>query len=133
MEHCDYMTYLLIEDKDLKAFKRSRCAAGHKAMWHKEWGGLPSEEFLQKLDPYLASLRSNLYEETYTSDEVAGTLSKEWADKLGLSTDTIISVGTFDAHAGAVGAKIEEKSLVRVMGTSTCDIIVSNDESYLNK
>ncbi len=133
MEHCDYMTYLLIEEKDLKSFRRSRCAAGHKAMWHEEWGGLPCEEFLQQLDPYLAKLRSNLYNKTYTSDEIAGTLSNEWAEKLGLSTDTIISVGTFDAHAGAVGAKIEEKSLIRVMGTSTCDIIVSNDDQYKHK
>lgn len=133
MEHCDYMTYLLIEDKELKSFKRSRCAAGHKAMWHQEWGGLPSETFLDQLNPYLAQLRTNLYEQTYTSDQVAGTLSQDWTKKLGLSTDTIISVGTFDAHAGAVGAKIQEKSLVRVMGTSTCDIIVSSDVTYNNK
>lgn len=128
MEHCDLMTYLLIENKDLKSFKRSRCAAGHKAMWHEEWNGLPAEEFLGQLHPYLAKLRGNLYEETYTSDVVAGNLSKEWATKLGLTTDTVIAVGTFDAHSGAVGAKIDEHTLVRVMGTSTCDIIVSSKE-----
>jgi L-ribulokinase len=128
MEHCDLMTYLLIENKDLKSFKRSRCAAGHKAMWHEEWNGLPAEEFLSQLHPYLAQLRGNLYEETYTSDVVAGNLSSEWATKLGLTTDTVIAVGTFDAHSGAVGAKIDEHTLVRVMGTSTCDIIVSSKE-----
>ncbi|WP_417887867.1 ribulokinase [Zunongwangia sp.] len=125
MEHCDLMTYLLIQENDLATFKRSRCGAGHKAMWHESWGGLPSEEFLGKLHPYCAELRSKLYTETYTSDEVAGNLSEEWAEKLGLSTDTLIAVGTFDAHSGAVGAKVEEHALVRVMGTSTCDIIVS--------
>jgi len=125
MEHCDMMTYLLIENTDLASFKRSRCGAGHKAMWHESWGGLPSEEFLGKLHPYCADLRSKLYTETYTSDEVAGNISKEWAKKLGLSEDTVIAVGTFDAHSGAVGAKVEEHALVRVMGTSTCDIIVS--------
>jgi L-ribulokinase len=125
MEHCDLMTYLLIEDKDLDSFKRSRCAAGHKAMWHESWGGLPSEEFLNLLDPYLGKLRGRLYNETYTSDEVAGNLSAAWAEKLGLTINTVIAVGVFDAHAGAVGAKIEENTLVRVMGTSTCDIIVS--------
>ena len=130
MEHCDYMTFQLIEENDLETFKRSRCAAGHKAMWHQEWGGLPSEEFLLKLDPYLAKLRPNLYQETYTSDIKAGKLSKKWAKILGLSQETIVSVGTFDAHAGAVGAKIHEKSLIRVMGTSTCDIIVSGKDSY---
>jgi len=126
MEHCDLMTYLLIEDQDLESFKRSRCAAGHKAMWHEDWNGLPSEDFLNRLDPYLGQLRGRLYDKTYTSNEVAGNLSAAWAKKLGLTTDTVISVGTFDAHAGAVGAKIEENTLVRVMGTSTCDIIVSS-------
>ena len=133
MEHCDLMTYLLIENKDLKSFKRSRCAAGHKAMWHKEWNGLPSTEFLNQLDPYLGELRGNLYDETYTSNEAAGTLSADWAQRLGLSTNTVIAVGTFDAHAGAVGAKIEEHALVRVMGTSTCDIMISSNELMGNK
>jgi len=133
MEHCDLMTYLLIDDKDLKSFKRSRCAAGHKSMWHEDWDGLPPVEFLSQLDPYLAELRSNLYDETYTSDVVAGNLNKEWADKLGLTTDTVIAVGTFDAHSGAVGAKIDENTLVRVMGTSTCDIIVSPKDNIGSK
>ncbi len=128
MEHCDLMTYLLIDNKDLKSFKRSRCAAGHKAMWHEDWNGLPPEEFLGQLHPYLAALRGKLYDETYTSDLVAGNLSQEWATRLGLTTDTVIAVGTFDAHSGAVGAKIDEHTLVRVMGTSTCDIIVSSKE-----
>src|SRR5690606_28277419 len=68
-----------------------------------------------------------LYQQTYTSDEIAGHLNGEWAKKLGLTTDTVIAVGTFDAHAGAVGAKIDSNVLVRVMGTSTCDIMVSPD------
>ncbi len=125
MEHCDLMTYLLIDNKDLKSFKRSRCAAGHKAMWHESWGGLPPKEFLGLLHPYTAELRDRLYDNTYTSDEVAGHLSAEWAEKLGLTTNTVIAAGTFDAHSGAVGAKIDENALVRVMGTSTCDIIVA--------
>lgn len=133
MEHCDLMTYLLIDNKDLKSFKRSRCAAGHKAMWHEDWNGLPPVEFLEKLDPYLAQLRGDLYDETFTSDVVAGTLNQEWASKLGLTTDTIIAVGTFDAHSGAVGAKIDENTLVRVMGTSTCDILVSDKDNVGSK
>ena len=133
MEHCDFITYLLADEKDLKAFKRSRCAAGHKAMWHESWGGLPDKEFLSKLDPYLASLRDNLYEETFTSNEIAGHLNEEWANKLGLTTDTVIAVGTFDAHAGAVGAKVDHHALVRVMGTSTCDIMVSSNEAVGDK
>ena len=126
LEHCDYMTYLLIDDKNLDTFKRSRCAAGHKAMWHESWGGLPHEEFLNQLHPYLAQLRNNLYSDTYTSDVIAGNLNSEWAKKLGLTTNTVVAVGTFDAHSGAVGAKIEEHALVRVMGTSTCDILIAD-------
>lgn len=128
MEHCDLMTYLLIENKDLRSFKRSRCAAGHKAMWHEKWEGLPEEEFLRQLDPYLAQLKNKLYTNTYTSDEIAGNLSQDWAEKLGLTTNTIVAVGTFDAHAGAVGAKIDVDILVRVMGTSTCDIMIASPE-----
>ncbi|MGI0105744.1 ribulokinase [Salinimicrobium sp. WS361] len=133
MEHCDLMTFMLLEDQDLQAFKRSRCAAGHKAMWYESWGGLPSEDFLNRLDPYLGQLRRRLYDETYTSDEVAGNLSAEWAEKLGLSTDCVIAVGVFDAHSGAVGAKIDKHTLVRVMGTSTCDIIISSRENVGDK
>ncbi|WP_053975829.1 ribulokinase [Mangrovimonas xylaniphaga] len=128
MEHCDYITYLLADNKDLNTFKRSRCAAGHKAMWHESWGGLPAKEFLGQLDPYLADLKDNLYTETFTSDDIAGHLNEEWANKLGLSTKTVIAVGTFDAHSGAVGAKVDNNALVRVMGTSTCDIMVSPRE-----
>ena len=128
MEHCDYMTYMLADNKDLTTFKRSRCAAGHKAMWHKSWNGLPDPAFLTQLDPYLAELRENLYEDTYTSDQIAGHLNQEWADKLGLTTKTIIAVGTFDAHSGAVGVKVDNYTLVRVMGTSTCDIMVADKD-----
>ena len=124
MEHCDWLT-LLLTGGDLATFKRSRCAAGHKAMWHASWGGLPSEEFLTHLDPKLAGLRERLYQETYTSDEVAGHLSEEWASRLGLTTATVVAVGTFDAHAGAVAGEIEAYSMVKVMGTSTCDIVVA--------
>ncbi|RIV46889.1 ribulokinase [Flagellimonas pelagia] len=133
MEHCDFITYLIADDKDLTTFKRSRCAAGHKSMWHESWGGLPSKEFLKKLDPYLADLRDNLYDQTFTSDQVAGHLNQEWAKRLGLTTKTVVAVGTFDAHAGAVGAKVDHHALVRVMGTSTCDIMVSSNEAVGEK
>ncbi|KQT16706.1 ribulokinase [Chryseobacterium sp. Leaf404] len=128
MEHCDYITFLLSDNQDLATFKRGRCAAGHKAMWHESWDGLPSKDFLGQLDPSLAELRDRLYDKTYTSDEVAGNLNEEWAAKLGLTTNTVIAVGTFDAHSGAVGAKVEENTLIRIMGTSTCDIMVAPNE-----
>ncbi|MDA0197035.1 MAG: ribulokinase [Bacteroidetes bacterium] len=133
IEHCDLMTSILVGSPELSSFKCSRCAAGHKAMWHESWGGLPDDNFLKHLDPYLVSVKKNLYKETHTSDQVAGLLSAEWATKLGLNEQTVVAVGTFDAHAGAVGAEVEEYTLVRVMGTSTCDIIVSPHEIIGNK
>ncbi len=129
MEHCDLMTWILTGQKDLASFRRSRCAAGHKAMWHESWGGLPEDDFLMRLDSALVTLKKNLYSDTYTSDQVAGNLSREWAEKTGLTENTICAVGTFDAHAGAVGAEVEEFTLVRVMGTSTCDIIVAPEDA----
>lgn len=133
MEHCDFITSQLIGCENPLELKRSRCAAGHKALWHESWGGLPPKEFLEKFDPYLVNLKDRLYTETYTSDEVAGHLSAEWAEKLGLSMAVVVSVGTFDAHAGAVGGEITENTLLKVMGTSTCDIMVTNKEKLGDK
>ncbi|WP_375416352.1 ribulokinase [uncultured Hymenobacter sp.] len=124
LEHCDWLT-LQLTGGELTTFKRSRCAAGHKAMWHERWGGLPSEEFLTRLEPRLAGLRARLYQDTFTADQAAGTLSPAWAERLGLTSATVVGVGTFDAHAGAVAGEIEAYSLVKVMGTSTCDIVVA--------
>jgi len=125
MEHCDVITYELIGGENPLDFRRSRCVAGHKALWHQNWGGLPSKEFLSLLDPRLADLRNRLFTETYTSDLPVGQLSSTWAQRLGLRTDTVVAVGTLDAHAGAVGGEITKNSLVKVMGTSTCDIMVT--------
>ncbi len=125
VEHCDWIPFLLTGGRKASEMKRGRCSAGHKAMWHQEFEGLPSEAFLTKLDPILTGLRDNLYRETQTSDHSAGTLSAEWAEKLGLSTDVTVAVGAFDAHMGAVGGQIEPYYLSKVMGTSTCDMLVA--------
>ena len=125
IEHCDWITALLVGETDPLKLKRSRCASGHKAMWHKDFKGLPDEKFLVKLDPVLTGLRDRLYSETYTCDVVAGTLSEEWAKRLGLSQNVKVGVGSFDAHLGAVGGEIKPYHLVKVMGTSTCDMIVA--------
>ena len=132
MEHCDYITSVLT-GLNPKEIKRSRCAAGHKALWHKDWDGLPPKEFLKFLDPSLALLRDNLYTETYTSDQVAGKICPKWASLLGLSEETVIAVGTIDAHAGAVGAGIRDHSLVKVIGTSTCDMLIASHKELSNK
>ncbi|MBD0779589.1 ribulokinase [Maribacter sp. ANRC-HE7] len=125
VEHCDWIPFLLTGGTDVRDMKRSRCAAGHKALWHESFGGLPSNEFFATLDPLLDGLRDRLYEKTYTSDVSVGTLSPEWAKRLGLSESVVVSVGAFDAHMGAVGAKSEPYYLTKIMGTSTCDILVA--------
>jgi len=124
VEHCDWITAYLTGDTNPLTLKRSRCAAGHKALWHQEFNGLPSEDFLAALDPLLTGLRSRLYRDTYTSDQSAGTISGDLALKYGLPNDVIIGVGAFDCHMGAVGANIQPFDFVRVMGTSTCDMLI---------
>lgn len=125
VEHCDWIPFLLTGGDDVHKMKRSRCAAGHKALWHPSWRGLPSNEFLKALDPLLDGLRERLYNETYTSEVSAGKLSDEWAGKFGLTTGVDVAVGAFDAHMGAVGGQIIPFHLSKVMGTSTCDILVA--------
>jgi L-ribulokinase len=133
VEHCDWMPALISGTTKPENMFRSRCASGHKAMWLEQWGGLPSEEFLISLDPVLAGLRSRLYTETCASDTKVGTLTEEWAARLGLTTNVAVAVGAFDAHTGAVGAEVKPGALVRIIGTSTCDIMVSSYEEMGNK
>jgi L-ribulokinase len=128
VEHCDWIPAVLTGTTDLRQFKRSRCAAGHKALWHAEFGGYPPDAFLTKLNPRLPALKNSLGNETFTSDIPFGTLSTEWAARLGLPRETIVAVGAFDAHMGAVGGGITRNSLLKVMGTSTCDIVVAPPE-----
>ena len=128
VEHCDWISAVLTGNTNPLILNRSRCAAGHKALWHEEFEGLPSEEFLTKLDPLLAGLRERLFRHTHTADLPMGIISAEWASKLGIPNNVVIGVGTFDCHAGAVGAEIQPYDFVRVMGTSTCDMLIAPNE-----
>jgi L-ribulokinase len=133
VEHCDWIPAVLTDSTDPLTLKRSRCAAGHKAMWHPDFGGLPAEEFLIKLDPMLSGLRSKLFNDTYTCDVKVGSLSPGWAHKLGLPETVAVGVGAFDAHLGAVGGEIKPYYLSKVMGTSTCDMLVAPLEEVGNR
>ncbi len=130
-EICDWIPANLIGELEPRRIKRSVCAAGHKALFNPTWGGLPDADFLRTLSPGLEKLRERLYQDAYTSDQRVGFLSKEWAAKLGLSTGVAVSVGAFDAHMGAVGAGISAGTLVKIMGTSTCDIMISASRDKL--
>ena len=125
IEHCDWMPALLTGNLKPEELKRSRCAAGHKCMWAEEWGGYPSQEFLSELDPLLDGFAAHLSTHTYTSDTSAGKLSEEWAGRLGLPGGIDVAVGIIDAHAGAIGAGIKANTMVKILGTSTCDIVVT--------
>jgi L-ribulokinase len=133
VEHCDWIPALLTGNTDPLKLIRGRCSAGHKAMWHEDFNGLPDEKFLVKLDPKLAGLREHLFSKTYTCDVPVGTLTKEWSEKLGLLGNVKVGAGAFDAHLGAVGGEIKPYQLVKVMGTSTCDMLVSPLEEAGNK
>jgi len=133
VEHCDWLPAILTGKTKPEEVYRSRCAAGHKAMWLEKWDGLPSEEFLTAIEPKLAGFRSHLYKDTYTSDTKVGYLTEEWAKKLGLTTNVAVAVGAFDCHMGAVGAEVKPHTIVRVIGTSTCDIMVSSYNELGNK
>ncbi len=133
VEHCDWIPALLTDTQKPASLKRSRCAAGHKALWHQDWNGLPEEKFLTKIDPLLEGLRERLFRETETSDIKAGNLTPEWAERLGLKPGIAIAVGAFDAHMGAVGAEITEETLVKIMGTSTCDVMIAAPKVIGNK
>ncbi|WP_224364695.1 ribulokinase [Hyalangium versicolor] len=124
VELCDWIPAVLTGCEDLGKLKRSRCAAGHKAMWHAEFGGYPSDEFLTRLHPRLVEFKGSLGRETFTSDIPFGTLSGEWAAKLGLPRDTVVAVGAFDAHMGAVGGNIRPHQLLKILGTSCLDMVV---------
>ena len=120
IEHCDWIPSLLTGGVS----KKSRCAAGHKALWHASWGGLPREEFFTAVDPLLTPFPSRMGNETFTADTPVGTLCPAWAERLGLPETVVVAAGAVDCHVGAVGAGIAPGEMVKVLGTSTCDIIV---------
>ena len=133
VEHCDWIPFLLTGGSDIHRMKRSRCAAGHKALWHEDFGGLPPNEFFVALDPLLDGLTGRLYRHTFSSEEPAGHLSAAWAQRLGLPGTVVVGVGAFDAHMGAVGGQIEPYHLSKVMGTSTCDMLVAPMDDSADK
>jgi L-ribulokinase len=133
VEHCEWMPALLTGVNKSSDIVRSRCAQGHKAMWNEKWNGLPDEDFLVGLDPLLKGFRERMQYYPLTADKSVGKLTKEWADRLGLTTNVTVAGGAFDCHMGAVGADIKPYTFVRVLGTSTCDIMVASYEEIGDK
>jgi L-ribulokinase len=124
VELADWVPSVLAGVRDPKAIMRGVCAAGHKAFYAEDWGGLPDKEFLAQLDPRLADLRDRLYTRAYDASTPAGKLCPEWAQRFGVPAGIPIAIGEFDVHYGAIGSGVEEGVLVKVIGTSTCDCAV---------
>jgi len=131
VEHADWIPAVLTGTDHPDKLKRCRCAAGHKAMFNDNWGGYPAKDFLVKLDPKLGRLRDSLSGKTYTVEAKAGDLTKEWAKKLGLKAGIPVAIGAFDAHLGGVGSGIKQGVLVKIIGTSTCDMVVAPNDASL--
>jgi len=129
VEHSDWMPFLLTGGTHASQIKRNVCAAGHKGLWSESFGGFPPEEFFSTLDPLLTGFSSQLSDKTYAANNIAGNLSNEWAQRLNLSTNVLVGIGAIDAHVGAVGGQIEPYYLSKVMGTSTCDMLVTPVEA----
>ena len=125
VEHCDWIPFLLCGGQRVADIKRGVCSAGHKSLWAEAFGGFPPNDFFASLDPLLDGFTDKLPDETFTADQPAGTLSAEWAERLGLTTDVTVGIGAFDCHMGAVGGQIEPYYLSKIIGTSTCDILVA--------
>lgn len=130
VELADWIPSVLAGVTDPRAIVRGICCAGHKALYAEDWGGLPDKEFLALLDPQLAELRDRLYEKAHDATASAGQLSPAWAKKLGLRAGIPIAIGEMDVHYGAIGSGVTEGTLVKVIGTSTCDCgVVSADKT----
>lgn len=125
VEHCDWIPFLLTGGTELRQMKLGVCAAGHKALWSEDWGGFPPNDFFVSLDPLLDGFINRQPNKTYTANHHAGYLSAAWAKKFGLSTNILVGVGALDAHVGAIGSQIKPNYMCKVMGTSTCDMLVT--------
>ena len=125
VEHADWIPAVLTGTEAPDVLRRGVCAAGHKAMYAAEWGGYPDAEFLAALDPRLVRVGQSLPERAYSVAEPAGRLTGDWAARLGVPAGIPVAVGAFDAHLGAVGSGIREGTLVKIIGTSTCDLMIA--------
>lgn len=133
VEHCDWFSGLLAGETNPTQMYRCSCAAGHKALWHSAWGGLPAVECLNGIDPYLAEVAMTYGKNVQPSNRPVGRITEEWAKRLRVPGDTVIGGTSFDAHAGAVGAGVRKNVFVTNVGTSTVDMMVADADALMGK
>lgn len=133
VEHVDWITGVLTGNLKPETIAHCSCAAGHKALWNSEFGGLPDKKTLESIDPYFGKLYDRYSQKPHYAGEKIGTLCSKWAGKFGLSEEVAVGMGSFDAHAGAVGVGIREKTMVKVVGTSTVDMLITKKENVFGK
>ena len=131
VELADYVPAALTGTEHPDQFIAGVCAAGHKAMWNTKWGGYPDAQFLSRLNPKLGKLRSRLTPRVHSIDRAVGGLTAAWSKKTGLRAGIPVAVGAFDAHLGAVGSGVAPGTLVKIIGTSTCDISIASNRKKL--
>jgi L-ribulokinase len=131
VELADYVPAALTGTEHPSQFIAGVCAAGHKAMWNADWDGYPDKKFLAKLDPKLGQLRDRLTTRVYSVNHAVGGLTPAWAKKTGLVAGIPVAVGAFDAHLGAIGSGVAPGTLVKIIGTSTCDIAIAANTKKL--
>lgn len=129
VEFSDFIPAVLTGVNDALHIQRNVCAAGHKALYNESWGGYPDPDFLNQLHPGLAKVRETLPDRVKAVDQPAGFLCKAWAEKLGLAENIPVAMGALDAHVGAIGAGVNKHTLVKIIGTSSCDIAVTDSRS----
>lgn len=126
LELSDFIPAVLSGSTDATIIKRNVCAAGHKGLYNEEWGGLPDKEFIEKLHPDLLRILKTLPEQALSVEHTNGALSKKWAEEFGMPEGIPVAMGILDAHAGAIGSGIKDGSLVKIIGTSTCDLVLAD-------
>ncbi len=131
VEIADWIPAAMCGTEKPSELRRGICAAGHKAFYHSSWGGYADAEFLRKLDPRLERVRNSLPAQVYSVADPAGMMSAEWAAKVGLKAGIPVAVGAFDVHLGAIGSGIQPGVLVKIMGTSTCDLMIAPTQNKL--
>jgi L-ribulokinase len=125
VELADWIPAILTGTTSLDQVKRCVCAAGHKAMFNPSWGGYPEAGFIGSFDDgILTAVRASLPDQAVNISDTVGGLTAEWAAKLGLPEGIPVAAGAFDCHLGAVGCGIKPGTMVKVIGTSTCDLAV---------